>query len=51
VQAGTPENESDYEKTTVEGIPFFIRKNLLGKNFEISWVGVWIIGQFVVKEV
>jgi len=50
VKAGKPQVENDYDKTKVEGIPFYIRKDLAQQQFEINWVGFWIIGQFIVKE-
>ena len=33
----------------VEGIPFYIRKDLLKNNYEIDWLGLWILGRFLVK--
>ena len=50
VKAGMPVEVDDYEKKEVEGIPFYIRKDLVNKQFEINWAGFWIFGQFVVKE-
>jgi hypothetical protein len=50
VQAGIPVTEIDYEKTEIEGIPFFVRKDMVDKKFEIQWVGFWVFGQFVVRE-
>jgi len=50
VQAGIPKEIDDYNKAEVEGIPFYIRKDLADQVFEIKWVGFWIIGQFVVTE-
>lgn len=51
VQAGIPVAQDDYEKTEIEGIPFFIRKDMADKNYEINWVGFWVLGQFVVNEI
>ena len=50
VKAGTPEIEKDFIKTKVEGITFYIRKDMADQKFEIQWVGFWIFGQFVVRE-
>jgi len=50
VQAGIPVEADNYDKKEVEGIPFYIRKDLVNKQFEINWAGFWIFGQFVVKE-
>jgi len=50
VKAGKPEEEENYQKTEVEGIPFYVRNEMYGKTFSINWVGFWIFGGFVVKE-
>ena len=50
VQAGIPVAQDDYEKTEIEGIPLFIRKEMVERHYEISYVGFWIFGQFVVNE-
>ena len=50
VQAGIPVAQDDYEKTEIEGIPFFVRKDMVDKHYEISYVGFWVFGQFVVSE-
>ncbi len=50
VKAGTPVAEKDYKKMKIEGIPFYIREDMVDQKFEIQWVGFWIFGQFVVKE-
>jgi len=51
VQAGIPVAQDDYEKTEIEGVPFFIRKDMVDKSFEINWVGFWVFGQFTVNEI
>jgi len=50
VKAGKPEEEENYQKKEIEGIPFYIRNEMFGEAFSINWVGFWIIGSFVVKE-
>lgn len=50
VKAGMPETEEDFKKTKVEGITFYVRSDMADQNFEIQWVGFWIFGQFVVRE-
>ncbi len=49
VQAGIPVKEEEFEKKKIEGIPFFVRKDMLERNFTINWVGFWIFGQFQVN--
>lgn len=51
VQAGIPVKESDYEKTEIEGVTIYYRKDMADFVFEIQWVGFWIFGQFLVKEI
>ena len=51
VRAGKAEGNDDYSKTEIEGIDFYVRKDMLDKKYEINWVGLWRIGQFVIKEV
>ncbi len=50
VHAGVPLNEDDFIKDEIEGVPFFIRKDLVDKSFNINWVGFWIFGNFTVVE-
>jgi len=50
VHAGVPLNEEDFVKDEIEGIPFFIRKDLVDKSFSINWVGFWVFGNFTVIE-
>lgn len=50
VKAGTPTEENDYEKTEVEGIPFYIRNDMADKKYSVNWIGFWIFGQFVVEQ-
>ncbi len=51
VKAGTPEDESSYEQTEIEGVPFYIHNNFAQKQVEIDWSGFWIFGQYTVSEV
>jgi len=51
VQAGIPVAQDDYERAEIEGVPFFIRKDMVGKSYEIDYAGFWVFGQFVVNEV
>jgi len=50
VHAGVPLNEEDFVKDEIEGIPFFIRKDLVDKSYEINWIGFWVFGNFNVIE-
>jgi hypothetical protein len=51
VKAGKPLEENDYRKTEIEGISFYIRNDMADQAFEIQWYGVWVFGQFVVKDI
>jgi len=51
VQAGKPELEENFQQKDVDGITFYIRNEMVDKAYTIDWVGVWILGGFVVKEV
>ncbi len=51
VKAGKPALKKDYEETEIEGILFYIRKDLADLVFEINWVGFLFFGQFTVNEV
>ncbi len=50
VRAGIPTAQDDYEKTEVEGIPFFVRKDMINNSYVVDWSGFWILGQFTVKK-
>ena len=50
VKAGIPVSEKDFLKTELDGIPFYIRKDMADHKYQINWVGLWIFGQFVVNE-
>lgn len=50
VRAGKPAEENDFEKTEIESIPFYIRKDMVDKKYSISWVGFWVFGQYVVEQ-
>ena len=49
MKAGAPVEENGYEKKEIEGITIYIPNELNHEHFEISWVGFWIFGQFIVK--
>jgi hypothetical protein len=51
VQAGIPVTQKDYEEKEIDGIKFYVRKDMLDREYEISWTGFWVFGQFVVKEI
>jgi len=51
VKAGTPETLDDYEKRDVEGITFYVRNDMVNKNYEIKWAGLWILGELVANEI
>jgi hypothetical protein len=50
VHAGIPVNEEDFVREEIEGVTFYIRKDLANKGFEINWIGFWIFGNFTVTE-
>lgn len=50
VHAGVPVKEENFVREDIEGIPFFIRKDMIEKGYEINWVGLWIFGSFNVIE-
>jgi len=50
VQAGVPVAEKEYEKSSIDGVKVYIRKDMLDKKYVIDWVGFWIFGRFEVSE-
>ncbi len=51
VQAGKPELEENFHQKEVDGITFYIRTEMMDKAYAIDWVGIWIFGSLVVKEI
>jgi hypothetical protein len=50
VHAGKPVNEENFSREEIEGIPFYIRQDMVNKGFQIKWVGFWIFGNYTVTE-